>query len=172
MSTRTGWTAPPVLAVGALAVGLAAGGAVLLATSPSSASAAGHNSAVVDAKATAQVIGQVDTGLERVLSYRYANPSATKAAADQVLTGDAAHQYQVLFKALKQKAGTEQLTLRAKVVQAGVETLVGDRAQLLVFLDQSSTRASDGATAASPAQLRIAAVRSGGVWRISELVPL
>lgn len=172
MNAQRGWKERPVLAVGVLAAGLAAGGAVLLATAPSGASAAGNNRAIVDAKATAQVIGQVDTGLERVLSYRYANPAATRAAADQVLTGDAAHQYQVLFKALKQKAGREQLTLKAKVVASGVDTLTEDRAQLLVFLDQSSTRASDGATAASPAQLRIAAVRRGGTWRISELVPL
>jgi len=107
-----------------------------------------------------------------VLSYRYADPAATHAAATQVLTGDAARQYEVLFKALQQKAGSEQLTLTAKIVAAGVETLEGDHAQLLVFLDQSSTRASDGTTSTSAAQLRIAAVRRGGVWRISELVPL
>lgn len=169
---RSGWTSPPVLGAGVLGLGCAAAGAVLLATAPSGSGAAAHNQAVVNAKATAELVGQVDTGLQRVLSYRYSDPEATHAAAQQVLTGDAAHQYEVLFKTLQQKAGTEQLTLTAKVVSAGVETLAGNRAQLLVFLDQSSTRASDGTTSASAAQLRIAAVRRGGVWRISELVPL
>lgn len=171
-STRWNWTSPPVLGAGALALGCAAAGAVLLAIAPSGSGPASHNAAVINAQETAQVVGQVDTGLERVLSYRYNDPAATSAAAAQVLTGDAANQYQVLFKALQQKAGTEQLTLTAKVVSAGVETLIGNRAELLVFLDQSSTRASDGTTSASGAQLRIAAVRRGGAWRISELVPL
>lgn len=163
---------PVVVGAGILAAGFAAAGAVLLATAPAGSGAAAHNEAVVNAQATAQVIGQVDTGLQRVLSYRYTDPAATHAAAAQVLTGDAARQYEVLFKALQQKASSEQLTLTAKIVAAGVETLDGDHAQLLVFLDQSSTRASDGTTSTSAAQLRIAAVRRGGVWRISELVPL
>jgi Mce-associated membrane protein len=167
-----GWTSAPVLGAGLLALGAAAAGAVLLSTTPSGAAAAAHNEAVVNAKATAEVVGQVDTGLARVLSYRYTDPAATHAAARQVLTGDAARQYEVLFRTLQQRAGTEQLTLTAKVVAAGVETLTADHAQLLVFLDQSTTRASDGTTSASAAQLRIAAVRRGGVWRISELVPL
>jgi len=168
--TRSSWTSAPVVALGGAAVAVAAVGGVLLATTPSAAAPA--NQAVVDATATSAVIGQVDTALTRVLSYRYSDPGATSAAARQVLVGDAAHQYQVLFRALQQKAGGEQLTLTAKIVSAGVTSLVGDHAELLVFLDQTSTRASDGTQSVSAAQLRVAADRTAGTWRISELVPL
>ena len=170
MSARSGWSRPSVVGMATGAAVLAAAGGVLLATAPHGA--AGGNVAVIDAAKTSEVVGQVDTALTRVLSYRYADPAATRAAAQQVLVGDAAHQYDVLFAALQKRAGGEKLTLTAKVVSAGVTSLVGDRAQLLVFLDQTSTRASDGTTSASAAQLRIAAVRTGGSWRISELVPL
>lgn len=170
MTTQWAWARPPVVGMAAGAVVLAAAGGVLLATTPSSST--DRNVAVVDAAATSQVVGQVDTALTRVLSYRYSDPGATQAAAKQVLVGDAAHQYDVLFAALQKRAGGEKLTLSAKVVSAGVTSLVGNRAELLVFLDQTSTRASDGTTSASAAQLRIAAVRTHGSWRVSELVPL
>jgi Mce-associated membrane protein len=171
MTRANGWLSAPVLSMSALAAALVATGAVLLATTPSSA-AASDNRAVIDGSATAAVIGQVDTALVRVLSYSYKNPGATHAAAEQSLVGDAAHQYQVLFDALERKAGSEQLTLTAKIVNAGVTSLTATHAELLVFLDQTSTRASDGTSSASAAQLRIAATRVGGSWKISELVPL
>lgn len=161
---------PVIAALAVLAVALAVVGVVLLVTAPSGN--ADSNRAVIDEQATAEVIGQVDTGLQRVLSYRYSAPDATKAAAQQVLVGDAAHQYDVLFRALQKKAAGQQLTLSAHVVTAGVTTLTDSRAELLVFLDQVSTRASDGTTSTSAAQLRVAAVRRAGGWRISELVPL
>jgi Mce-associated membrane protein len=89
-----------------------------------------------------------------------------------MLVGAALKQYNVLFAALQKKASGQQLTLTAKVVTAGVTYLQGDRAQLLVFLDQTSTRASDGKTSASAAQLQISAELAHGSWRISNLIPL
>lgn len=171
-SAQRGWTSIPVLAMVALAIVCAVAGVVLLTTTGGSDAAPDPNRAVVDRAGTTEVIGQVDTALQRVLSYDYANPDATHTAAQQTLVGDALKQYNVLFDALQQKAGGQQLTLTAKVVTAGVTSLEGTRAELLVFLDQSSTRASDGTTGTSAAQIRISAVKQGGTWRISELVPL
>src|SRR5690348_12824535 len=117
---------PLVAVMAGLAALLAAAGVVLLLTAPSGA--ADSNRAVIDEQATAEVVGQVDTALQRVLSYRYSAPQATKAAAQQVLIGDAAHQYDVLFRALQKKAAGQQLILSAHVVTAGVTTLTGSRA--------------------------------------------
>jgi len=150
---------------------LSAAGVVLLVVGTGGSSGP-SNRAVVDRTSTAEVIGQVDTALQRVLSYKYDDPAATKAAADQMLVGAALKQYNVLFAALQKKASGQQLTLTAKVVTAGVTFLQGGRAQLLVFLDQTSTRASDGKTSASAAQLQISAQLAHGSWRISNLVPL
>lgn len=155
----------------ACAVALAAAGVVLLVLGARGSSGP-SNRAVVDRTSTAEVIGQVDTALQRVLSYKYDDPTATKTAADQMLVGAALKQYNVLFAALQKKASGQQLTLTAKVVTAGVTYLQGDRAQLLVFLDQTSTRASDGKTSASAAQLQISAELAHGSWRISNLIPL
>lgn len=165
------WRSRPVLAMLAGAVVLAVVGVVLLVLGPQGSSAP-TNRAVVDRTSTAQVIGQVDTALQRVLSYKYNDPTATKTAAQQMLVGAALKQYNVLFAALQKKASGKQLTLAAKVVTAGVTYLQGNRAQLLVFLDQTSTRASDGKTSASAAQLQISAQLAHGSWLISNLVPL
>lgn len=165
------WTSIPVLTMLSVAV-LALVAGVLLFVDPFRSSAAPNaNRAVVDRQATFEVIGQVDTALQHILSYNYADPGATQTAAKQALVGDAAHQFRVLFDALQKKANGQQLTLSAKVVQSGVYSLTDDKADLLVFLDQTSTRKSDGTTATSPAQIQVSAVKQGGVWRISELHP-
>jgi Mce-associated membrane protein len=165
------WTSVPVLSMLSVAV-IAVVAGILLFVDPFRSSAAPNpNQAVVDRQATFEVIGQVDTALQHILSYNYADPGATQTAAKQVLVGDAAHQFQVLFDALQKKANGQQLTLSAKVVQSGVYTLAGTNAELLVFLDQTSVRKSDGTTAVSPAQIQVSAVKQGGVWRINELHP-
>jgi Mce-associated membrane protein len=161
-----------VVAMAVLAVVLLAVGVVLLVAAPGGSSQSNLNVAVVHSQTTAQVVGQVDTALERVLSYKYSDPGPTKTAAQQALVGPALQQYNVLFNALQQKAGTQKLTLVSKVVASGVTSLVGTKAQLLVFLDQSSTRASDGKTSAVAAQIQVGAVETNGVWKINELVPL
>ena len=170
---RRGWTSFPVLAMAAVAVVSAIVATVLLATAGRAASTSpDSNTAVVDRTRTAQVIGQVDTDLEHVLTFDYRNPDATRTAAHQALVGEALQQYNVLFTALQSKASAQKLVLTAKVVSAGVTILDGTRAQLLVFLDQTSTRTSDGATSSSAAQIRITAVEQGTVWRISTLETL
>ena len=130
------------------------------------------NAALADQAETTEVTGQVTTALTKVLSYSYSNAGPTQQAAAQLLTGDAAGQYKTLFAALQKKAPGEKLTLAAEVVVAGVKQLEGNTAQLLVFLDQSSTRASDKSSATSAAQLDVTAVKVNGSWKISELLPL
>ncbi len=170
---RRSWTSAPVVALVALAVACAVVASVLLATAGASASpVTDTNRAVVDRVRTAQVVGQVDTALEHVLTFDYRNPEATRTAAHSALVGQALEQYDVLFTALQRRAGAQKLVLTAKVVSAGVTILDGARAQLLVFLDQTSTRTSDGASSTSAAQIRITAVEQGDVWRISKLETL
>ncbi len=156
----------PVLVVLALLfAGLGIGFEVSHRSTPS-------NQALVDAAATSAVASQVTAALNTVLSYDYTKPAATQQAAESLLVGNASSQYALLFKALQSKAPGQQLTLVAKVLDTGVITLHGKNAQLLVFLDQSSTRASDNATNASAAQIVVTAVEQGGRWRISGLQPL
>jgi Mce-associated membrane protein len=134
--------------------------------------AASNNYALAASGSSSEVIGEVSTGLNQVLSYDYRKPQVARAAAKRWLTGAAPGQYSTLFRQLAQLAPGQKLTLVAKVSVAGVTYLHGDHARLLVFLDQQSTRASDGQSSISAAQVRIGAVRKGNVWRIDDLDPI
>src|SRR5882762_1473598 len=94
------------------------------------------------------------------------------SAVNSVLYCDAASQYKTLFTALQKKAPGEKLTLVAKVAVAGLKSLHGNTAELLVFIDQSSTRASDKQKSTSAAQLDVTAVKHGSTWKVTELRPL
>ena len=133
---------------------------------------AAENSAVVDAAATAQVQSEVSQALTQVLTYSYENPSATEAAADQLLAGDARGEYDTLFAELQRRAPDQELVLTAQVQVAAVEELDGDEARLLVFLDQSSQRAEDDEASVSAAQLSVDAERIDGQWKVTGLTPL
>jgi Mce-associated membrane protein len=62
--------------------------------------------------------------------------------------------------------------LSAEVQSAAVKTLTDSTATLLVFLDQSSQRASDKQASVSAAQLQVDAAKVGSTWRITGLKPL
>lgn len=130
------------------------------------------NDAVVNQKRTTQVVGQVSTALNEVLSYSYSDPQQNADAAKKWLAGDAVGQYKTLFTQLQKRAPGQKLSFVAKVATTGVISLAGDSAQLLVFLDQKSTRASDGSSSVAAAQVLISAEQQSGGWRITELKPL
>ncbi len=152
-----------MLAVGALGWGMAA----LV-----SRDARPADLAVVDALATDRVRTEVSRILTQVLSYDYSDPQAMRAAADQLLTGDARKEHEVLFRAMQDKAGDQQVVLSTQVQAAAVKELRGDSASLLVFLDQSSRRADDEEARVSAAQLAVEATKVDGVWKVSGLEPL
>jgi len=131
-----------------------------------------RNIAIVNTAATTEVVTAVSRGLVAVLSYSYDDPASTQAAADQVLTGAARDQQKTLYAELAKKAPGQKLVLSARVEAAGVKQLDGDHATLLVFLDQSSQRATDKQATVSAAQLAVDAVRVGHTWKISALRPL
>jgi Mce-associated membrane protein len=133
---------------------------------------ASSNHAISDANRTSEVIGEVSTALNQVFSYDYRKPQVAQAAAKRWLTGSAPTQYRTLFDQLKKLAPGQKLTFVAKVSVAGVTNLQGSHARLLVFLDQESTRATDGQSSISAAQVRIGAVRDGNLWRIDDIHPL
>jgi Mce-associated membrane protein len=131
-----------------------------------------QNQALVDATRTEQVIGAVSKSLTAVLSYDYAEPTRTQTAADHFLTGKARQQERTLFEALQRKAPGQNLVLAASVQAAGVVSLKPHSATLLVFLDQSSQRASEKQKSISAAQLRVSATLVGGQWKVDGLEPL
>jgi Mce-associated membrane protein len=134
--------------------------------------AALDNKAQLDDANQERVIADVSRGLTQVLSYDYTQPEATRAFADQVLSGQAREEYDTLFASLEERAPNQKLTLSAEVQVAGVDDLTASTATLLVFIDQRSSREKDDEASVSAAQLSITAERVGDRWVITGLEPL
>jgi Mce-associated membrane protein len=125
----------------------------------------------VDTKGMTEVNGQVDSALEKIFSFSYDKLDESSAAAREVLAGTAIGEYDKLIEQVKAQAPAQKLVLATKVTTAGVKSLDGDRAELLVFLDQVATRVDTGKTSGSAAALSVTAERQNGVWKITGLVP-
>lgn len=150
-----------------LALLLGSGGLFAAAQSLNDPAATG-NHALTDTAATDRVVGDVSSALSRIFAYAPGDTAATEQAARELLDGTAATQYQALFAQIRTRVAEQQLTLTTRVVRAGVVTLTGSRARLLVFLDQTAQRAGAAATTAA-AQLAVTARYEGGRWRITDL---
>jgi Mce-associated membrane protein len=148
------------------AVLLATAGFLLTAGSAARDSPGAVNQAVTDQGGTGNVIAAVSAGLIAVYSYSYTDIPASERAARNVLSGQAATQYAQLSPVLR-KAVSQRLTVRARVVHAGVIWLDGDAARLLVFLDQTTTRGNKAQGSAVPAQLVVTASHHTGRWLIT-----
>ncbi|SDD92916.1 nuclear transport factor 2 family protein [Actinokineospora iranica] len=163
----------PVLALVLLALALLLAGAGVWMTirADQVRDAASDNTALVDIAATAEVSTAVRDGLEKIFSYKFDDTVVTELAARDLLTGEASAQYVRLFQQVREQAPAQKLVLRSKVVISGVSVLDGDRATLLVFLDQSATRGDTGEPTSGGAQLSVTAEKDDGRWKISQLIP-
>jgi Mce-associated membrane protein len=134
-------------------------------------SAATENQALVNTGATAEVNSAVTLSLNRIFSYSYDKTEVTEQAAAKVLRGKALDTYHDLFAQVRQLAPQQKLVLSTRVVSSAVQSLTGDHATLLVFLDQSATRADTGSSSVAASQLSVTAQRQDGTWVITGLVP-
>ncbi|MGW7537071.1 hypothetical protein [Amycolatopsis sp. NPDC054798] len=125
-----------------------------------------HNTALSDAAGTADAAKQISTALGTLFSYRYDDPARNEQAAKDLLTGPALAQYRQLFGQVRKLAADQKLVVTSTAVASGVKLLDGDRAALLVFLDQTGAR-GDGQHSTGAAQLSVTAERIGGKWRIT-----
>ncbi|MGW3319032.1 hypothetical protein [Streptomyces fungicidicus] len=129
---------------------------------------AARNRALTDTGATDRVAGEVGNALARVFSYTPDGTAAAERSARTVLGGRAARQYQDLFGQVRDDLTEQRVTLSTRAVRTGVIELDGDRARLLVFLDQTSRRGDDAATTAA-AQLTVTARLENDRWLIVDL---
>ncbi|RSN16812.1 hypothetical protein DMC63_22405 [Streptomyces sp. WAC 05977] len=127
-----------------------------------------HNTALTDVATTAEVSDQIGKALGTVFSYRYDDPAKSEQAAKEVLTGPALGQYDQLFAQVRGLAADQKLVVTSTAVVSGVKVLDGDRASLLVFLDQTGVR-GDGQRSTGAAQLSVNAERAEGKWRVTAL---
>jgi Mce-associated membrane protein len=130
---------------------------------------AGQNQALTDAATTGQVRRQLTGAINTIFSYNYAHVASTRRAAQQLLTGPAIRQYNQLFGLVQQEAPSQQLVLTTQVTSAGVELLIGNRARVLVFANQSDTRMTTHQTSEAGAMFAVNAVRLDGRWKIDSI---
>ncbi|MBD0747797.1 hypothetical protein [Streptomyces sp. CBMA152] len=131
-------------------------------------SPAASNRALTDSTATGEVLDEVSTAVGRVFTYDPATLARTRQDARSLLAGEAAKEYDGLFAQVQQRVGDQQLTLTTRVARAGVRALTASRAELLLFLDQTSERRGQKATTVA-AQLSVTAELDGGHWRITAI---
>jgi Mce-associated membrane protein len=151
----------------ASAILLVTGIVLLVITAGLNGSPARQNVALSDQAGTRDVESVVSADVAALFSYSYTNVASARAVAARVLRGQAAAQYAELAPMLR-SAVSEKLSVTTKVVQAGVSSLSGGTANVLLFLDQTATRVG-GKPATSAAQLAVTAQLSGGQWRITSI---
>ncbi|WP_020661806.1 hypothetical protein [Amycolatopsis benzoatilytica] len=155
-----------------LAVLLAAAGTwCTVETHSAAATGSAANRALTDQPATADVAAAVSLALNQIFSYSYDKTDVTENAAATVLRGRARDSYQKLFAQVRKMAPEQKLILTSRVSATSVQQLSGDRAQLLVFLDQSAARGNSVTPETAAAQLSVTAQRIAGTWFVTDLVP-
>lgn len=159
------------LTIGLVIVGLVlAGLAVFFKLQYDTASDATSNTALLDVAKTAQVKDQVSQATEALFSYDFNNIKKTEDAAGNLLANDDVKaKYNSLMGEVKRLAPQQKMVVTCKVTRSAVIMLDGDRARVMVFVDQSSTRSDTKQTTAGSAQLHVDAQLQGTTWKITDL---
>ena len=134
-------------------------------------SAPKSNSALLDAGATAQVSGQVRDAVERVFSYDFARLDDNERAANDVITGAFAREYRQQFARVRELAPGQQAVVVATVPALAVKVLDGDRAIVVVFIDQQANRGGQTQPLIAAGRLSVTAQRIAGNWKIADVEP-
>ncbi|QQQ75977.1 hypothetical protein IOD16_33800 [Saccharothrix sp. 6-C] len=128
-----------------------------------------YNQALVDSGGTTEVAGQAREAVEKAFSYNFADVSATEQAANELLVGKAKCQYNAIFGPVRALAPEQKLVVTVKAVSSGVTTLDGDRATVLLFLDQVTTRTTDNQSGGGIATMRVGAQQVDGRWKVDNM---
>jgi len=133
-----------------------------------------QNTALVDVGTTAQVSQQVTAALKTIYSFDYTRLDQNEAAARAVITPAFAGQFDQLFKQVRELAPQQQAVVTATVNLVGVQSINGNTATLLVFLDQQATRAQAGGAPqqlAAAGRLMVTAQLVDGTWKVAAVDP-
>jgi Mce-associated membrane protein len=166
---RTGpyWAVPVALLV--VAVLLSGLGFFFYTQAHPAGGTAAANQALVDSAKTSEASGQVQSAVEKAFSYNFSDIAATENAAKDMLVGKAKCQYDVVFEPVRKLAPEQKLVVTTKAVSSGVTVLSDNRATVLVFVDQVTTRTTDNQTGGGYGMLRVSAERIGDKWKLTDL---
>jgi Mce-associated membrane protein len=129
---------------------------------------AAQNRALVDSATTSEVVGQVTTAVQTVFSYDFNNMDKTATAAKDMLVGNATKQYQQLYDQVRVQAPQQKLVVTMTVKSVGVKLLQGDKADVLVFADQTVLHTDTNQSQVGAAQFTVTVQRANGHWRLAD----
>lgn len=128
------------------------------------------NAALLDTARTADVSKAASNAVESLFSYDFNNIAKTQnAAKDLLVDDDARNTYNSLFGEVERLAPQQKMVVTVKATRSAVVMLDGDRAKVMVFVDQTSTRTDQNQTASGSAQLWLNMQYTGGQWKVSAL---
>ena len=125
-----------------------------------------HNQALTDTARASEIMGQLRGAIEKTFSYNYTDLDSTANAVKDNLAGTALCEYDLLFAQIKKLAPEQKIVITARVRELGITRLEGNQATVLVFLDQTSTRADQNQTSGSGAQFAVKAELRDDQWKI------
>jgi Mce-associated membrane protein len=132
---------------------------------------AASNDALVDVATTGQVSGQVRDAVQCVFSYDFARLDDNERAAADVITGPFGRDYHQQFARVRELAPQQQAVVVATVPALAVKVLDGDRAIVVVFIDQRANRSGQAQPLLAAGRLTVAAQRVNGSWKIADVEP-
>jgi len=122
------------------------------------------NRAHVDRAETAQAQTRAVAITEALFSYSSADLPAQRAEVADLITGDLVTQYAELLGQAEEGVRGQQVAFTSKVTHSGVRLLDPGKAEVLLFLTQSSTRPGEAPQSAG-AQFVLTLVRGGSGWQ-------
>ncbi|MCP2253025.1 Mce-associated membrane protein [Prauserella aidingensis] len=154
-----------------LVVGLVlAGAAVFFQLKGSEARAATSNSALVDGPATSEVKEAMEKAAERLFSIDHNNLGKTEKAANELFAGGEVKQkYDALMGEIKRLAPDQKIVVTVHATRSAVVNLDGDRARVMVFIDQAATRPQDEQPAVGGAAMWLETQKQGDAWKVTNL---
>ncbi|WP_246272041.1 hypothetical protein [Amycolatopsis acididurans] len=133
-------------------------------------SAATSNTALLDVARTSQVNQAATSAVETLFSYDFNDIAKTQNAAKDLLNNDAVKaKYDSLMGEVQRLAPQQKMVVTVKVSRSAVIMLDGDRARVLLFVDQTSTRTDQNQTSSGSAQLYVNMQEVDGKWKLTDL---
>ncbi len=146
------------------------GGAVFFQIRHSEATAATDNTALVDVAATAEVKQAMSEAAERLFSIDHNDLGKNQRAADELLVGEEAkNKYATMMGDVREKAPEQKLVVTVTATRSAVVRLEGDRARVMVYVDQTFTRAGADQPSTGGSALWFEAERRDDQWKVSAM---
>lgn len=143
---------------------------VSLASPASAQEATGpENRALIDTARTDELLTHAKQVSEQLFSYSYTDLRSHDAVFAVLSTDEFRAKYTELFADIVSQAGDMKLTVTSTVKDAAVRVLNDDHAEVLVFLDQNSTRGDTNATNTTGSMFLVTFRPVDGDWKVSDI---